>query len=85
MIMMQSVTILAGMFSVASVSDSRIMPRLFTEKGPSPRCETCGRATAQLGKLPQVGLRPLVYVYKCGACNQIMSVEPEQQQGTAPA
>jgi hypothetical protein len=55
------------------------MPRLLKENDLSPRCETCGRDTARLGKLPRVGLRPLVHVYKCKACNQIMSVEPEQQ------
>jgi hypothetical protein len=60
------------------------MPRLLTEKGPSPRCETCGRVTARLGKLPRIGLRPLIHVYKCKACNQIMSVEPERPEGTAP-
>jgi hypothetical protein len=27
-------------------------------------------------------LRPLVYVYKCDACNQITSVEPERQEET---
>jgi hypothetical protein len=77
---MQSVTILTGMFRCQR---SR-MPRLLTEKGPSPRCETCGRATAQLGKLPRVGLRPLVHVYMCGACNQVMSIEPDRQDGAAP-
>jgi hypothetical protein len=61
------------------------MPRPLKEKSPSPRCETCGRDTDRLGKLPRIGLRPLVYVYKCGACNLVMSVEPEQQQGKAPA
>lgn len=59
------------------------MPRPLKENPPSPRCETCGRDTARLGKLPRVGRRPLVLVYKCDACNQIMSVEPERQQETA--
>jgi hypothetical protein len=30
-------------------------------------------------------LRPLLHVYMCKACNQIMSVEPERRDGTAPA
>jgi hypothetical protein len=59
------------------------MPRLLKEKSLSPRCEACGRDTARLGKLPRIGLRPLVHVYKCAACNQIMSVEPDQQDGPA--
>jgi hypothetical protein len=61
------------------------MSRPLKEKVRSPRCETCGRDTARLGKLPRVGLRPLVHVYKCDACNQVMSVEPERQEETAPA
>jgi hypothetical protein len=30
--------------------------------------------------LPRIGLRPLVVVYKCIACNQIASVEPDQRE-----
>jgi hypothetical protein len=52
---------------------------------PLPRCESCGRDTARLGKLPRIGLRPLIHVYKCETCNQIVSVEPEQQEKTASA
>jgi hypothetical protein len=59
------------------------MPRP-KEKNPAPRCETCGRDTARLGKLPRIGLRPLVHVYKCGACNLVMSIEPDQQDEAAP-
>ena len=52
------------------------MPIQPSEIGPPPRCEICGVTTAQIGKLPRIGLRPLVYVYKCDACNQITSIEP---------
>jgi hypothetical protein len=55
-----------------------MMPRLLSRTGQSPRCETCGLATTKLGKLPGIGLRPLIYVYKCESCNQIMSIEPDQ-------
>jgi hypothetical protein len=48
-----------------------------------PCCEGCGIGTVRIGKLPRVGLRPLVYVYKCDACNQITSVEPERQDDAA--
>jgi hypothetical protein len=44
-----------------------------------PHCESCGVGTVRIGKLPPIGLRPLVYVYKCNACNQIASVEPGRQ------
>ena len=54
------------------------MSQPLKEKVLLPRCETCGRDTARLEKLPRVGLRPLVLIYKCDACNQVVSVEPEQ-------
>ena len=59
------------------------MPAPPSEIGLPPRCEICGSGTAQIGKLPRIGLRPLVYVYKCAACNQITSIEPEQQYSPA--
>jgi hypothetical protein len=37
-----------------------------------PPCETCGRATVRVGKLPRIGLHPLIYVYKCDQCRQII-------------
>jgi hypothetical protein len=52
----------------------------YPETGLPPRCEICGIGTVRIGKLPRIGLRPLVYVYKCDACNQITSVEPERQE-----
>ena len=55
------------------------MPAPPSEIGLPPRCAVCGSGTAQIGKLPRIGLRPLVYVYKCAACNQITSIEPERQ------
>ncbi|MFG3591696.1 hypothetical protein [Bradyrhizobium sp. RDI18] len=55
------------------------MPAQPSETGLPPRCEICGGGTIQIGKLPRIGLRPLVYVYKCDACNQITSIEPERQ------
>jgi hypothetical protein len=45
----------------------------------------CGVGTVRIGKLPRIGLRPLVYVYKCSGCNQITSVEPEAAASSAPA
>ncbi len=54
------------------------MPAVPSEAGLPPRCESCGTGTARLGKLPPIGLRPLLYVYKCSACNQITSIEPER-------
>ena len=43
--------------------------------GP-PICEECGRPMLWLGQLPKIGLRPLVYVYKCVTCREIVTVEP---------
>lgn len=59
------------------------MPVPLIESVLPPRCEICGIGTVRIGKLPRVGLRPLVYVYKCDACNQITSVEPERQEDTS--
>jgi hypothetical protein len=50
-----------------------------------PRCEICGIGTVRIGKLPRIGLRPLVYVYKCDSCNQVTSVEPEEAMCRRPA
>lgn len=61
-----------------------MMPGSPSKMAPSPRCESCGRVTANVGKLPRIGLRPLIYVYKCNACHQIMSIEPELQEQRAP-
>jgi hypothetical protein len=55
------------------------MPAQPSETCLPPRCAICGVGTAQIGKLPRIGLRPLIYVYKCDACNQITSIEPERQ------
>jgi hypothetical protein len=52
----------------------------YPETALPPRCEICGIGTVRIGKLPRIGLRPLVYVYKCDACNQVTSVEPERQE-----
>jgi len=54
------------------------MPVPHSESALPPRCEICGIGTVRIGKLPRIGLRPLVYVYKCDACNQITSVEPDR-------
>ena len=54
------------------------MPVQPSEAALPPHCESCGAGTARHGKLPPIGLRPLVYVYKCSACNQITSIEPER-------
>jgi hypothetical protein len=39
----------------------------------APSCETCGLATVKIGKLPQMGLRPLIHVYECKPCKRILS------------
>jgi hypothetical protein len=49
-----------------------------SEAALPPRCEACGVGTVRIGKLPRIGLRPLVYVYKCDVCNQITSVEQDR-------
>ena len=57
-----------------------MMPGPPSKMSQLPHCEGCGRVTAKVGKLPRIGLRPLVYVYKCSACHKIMSIEPQLQE-----
>jgi hypothetical protein len=81
---------LIKMQSTASFADAFLCSLLFSnsmtvphsEAALPPRCEICGIGTVRIGKLPRIGLRPLVYVYKCDACNKITSVEPERQEET---
>jgi hypothetical protein len=61
------------------------MPVQHPETFLPPNCEMCGVGTVRIGKLPRIGLRPLVYVFKCGGCNQITSVEPEAAERSGPA
>jgi hypothetical protein len=42
-----------------------------------PACKKCGRDMARVGKLPSIGTRPLLHVYKCAECRQIVTVRPE--------
>jgi len=78
---MQSAASLAGAFLGCSVIRS-IMSVPHSETDVPPRCEICGTDTVRIGKLPRIGLRPLIHVYKCDTCNQITSVEPERQEET---
>src|SRR5438445_7958928 len=77
---MQSTANLAEVFLCCSAIVHMSAPH--SETALPPRCEICGTGTVRIGKLPRIGLRPLVYVYKCAACNQITSVEPERQEAT---
>jgi hypothetical protein len=76
-IKMQSAVNLAAAFSLASAIAAMSVPH--SEILLPPCCELCGGATASLGKLPPIGARPLVYVYKCKPCNRISSVESRPQ------
>jgi hypothetical protein len=38
-----------------------------------PSCENCGCATVN-GKLSRIGSHPLINVYKCQPCRQIISI-----------
>jgi hypothetical protein len=37
-----------------------------------PACEKCGDSLALVGKLPAIRLHPLLEVYKCSPCNQVV-------------
>lgn len=42
----------------------------------SPQCEKCGSSMAVVGKLPKIGLRPLLQIYKCTPCRSVVAVSP---------
>jgi Uncharacterized conserved protein (DUF2285) len=39
-----------------------------------PSCENCGCATVKVGKPSRIGSHPLINVYKCQPCRQIISI-----------
>ncbi len=43
-----------------------------------PFCPKCGQFTVSIGKLPEMGLHPLVYVYKCHQCREINVIYPKR-------
>ena len=49
-----------------------MMTEVQAERPPS--CENCRCATVKVGKLSRLGLRPLINVYKCQPCQQIVSI-----------
>ena len=40
----------------------------------APICEKCGGSQAFVGKLPAIRLLPLLEVYKCSPCNQVVAM-----------
>jgi hypothetical protein len=45
-----------------------------TEQIPNPReCENCHAEMQRIGKLPAIGSKPLVKVFRCFRCNRIAS------------
>ena len=41
----------------------------------APGCKHCGGVTVALGKLPPVGLKRLIKVFRCTDCNQVSWTE----------
>lgn len=39
-------------------------------------CEKCGGSQAFVGMLPAIRLLPLLEVYKCSPCNQVVAMRP---------
>jgi hypothetical protein len=44
------------------------------ENAAPPACKKCGRDMAKVGKLPPIGTRPLLHVYKCAGCREVVTV-----------
>jgi hypothetical protein len=36
-------------------------------------CDGCGKPISYLGKLPQAGRKPAVFIYRCFGCNRVTS------------
>jgi hypothetical protein len=47
------------------------------ENAAPPACKKCGRDLAKVGKLPPIGTRPLLHVYKCADCREVVTVPPK--------
>jgi len=48
------------------------MTELHAERPPS--CDNCGQATVKVGELSRLGSHPLIHVYKCQPCRQVISI-----------
>lgn len=54
----------------------------------SPYCEKCGSSMAAVGKLPEIGFRPSLQIYKCTPCRSVVAVSPclaDHVSASAPA
>ena len=47
-----------------------------------PVCPKCGTEMLNVGKLPQIGLKSLLHVYKCDPCREVQLVR--DADGRAP-
>ena len=42
----------------------------------APICEKCGGSLAFVGELPAIRLLPLLQVYRCKPCNDVVTLSP---------
>jgi hypothetical protein len=42
---------------------------------PHRICKHCGQQTSYVGKLPQVGTRPALIIYRCDECSRAVAEE----------
>jgi hypothetical protein len=68
----RSLTAYAPCFSHGMLRASMERP----ENAAPPACKKCGHDMAKVGKLPPIGTRPLLHVYKCADCRKVVSVPP---------
>lgn len=47
-----------------------------TANAIAPTCEKCGGSLAFVGELPAIRLLPLLQVYRCKPCNDVVTVAP---------
>jgi hypothetical protein len=63
-----------------SLSAHRAVKLRFNITEP-PICKLCAQPMMRVAAMRQMGLHPLVFVYKCEACNDVRWVEPDGTSG----
>jgi len=52
---------------------ANVPPNLANRNNPGRRCEKCDAEMTQLGELPAVSLHAAVKVFRCYACDHVVS------------
>lgn len=53
--------------------DANVPPNPTDQDNPERRCERCDAAMTQLGELPALSLHAAIKVFRCYACDHVVS------------